>query len=55
MLKKPLFLGALKNSFPGEKIYLSLPKDFELTNIDPWFLAQIEDIIDEESRINFRV
>ena len=25
---------------------------FELTNIDPWFLSQIEDIIDEESRIN---
>ena len=24
---------------------------FELTNIDPWFLAQIEDIIDEESKI----
>ncbi len=24
---------------------------FELTKIDPWFLAQIEDIIDEESKI----
>ena len=31
---------------------MSCGEIFELTNIDPWFLAQIEDIIDEESRIN---
>ncbi len=31
---------SLKNSFPGEKIYLSLPKDFELTNIDLEFIKK---------------
>jgi carbamoyl-phosphate synthase large subunit len=28
-----------------------LQRVFELTNIDPWFLAQIEDLIKEESRV----
>jgi carbamoyl-phosphate synthase large subunit len=29
----------------------SMPRVYELTRIDPWFLAQIEDLVREESRV----
>ncbi len=44
----PQRLWAVGDAF---RLGLSLADVFELTKIDPWFLAQIEDLIQEEARL----